>query len=245
MKLLGLAGALCAGSAMAAPPLADYGKLPAVEQMRLSPSGDQLAFVAVVGEARKLVVESVAGEVRRVVDAGAMKVRQIDWRGDDHVLIVTSATFDLDPAAPVGKAEIGQTAVLDVATGKLATVFAGEPLIMHATFGEYGSSRSGDKIYGYFAGLPLSGSGDMRRDFDRGQAYLDKGYADLFKVDLDTGRASEKVGGGSALYGSDWVVGSDGAVVGQAQYEYGTGEWRLYGADATGAPIERRADPTG
>ncbi len=49
-------------STRAAPALADYGKLPAVEDMRLSPSGDTLAYVALDGEARKVVVRALTGD---------------------------------------------------------------------------------------------------------------------------------------------------------------------------------------
>ena len=49
--------AALAGAALGAPaPVEDYGKLPAVQSMELSPSGDRIAYIATQGEARKVVV---------------------------------------------------------------------------------------------------------------------------------------------------------------------------------------------
>ena len=65
--LAGLIGVLLlvwTAPAFAVPPIEDYGKLPAIEQAQLSPSGERLAFIAVVGDSRKLFVRTVAGEPR-------------------------------------------------------------------------------------------------------------------------------------------------------------------------------------
>lgn len=88
--------ALCAlgdqTSARAAPPLSAYGKLPALERVELSPSGDMIAFVAVDGEARKLFVRKVGGDALVVKAIGSGKVRGIRWVGDDYVLVYASDT---------------------------------------------------------------------------------------------------------------------------------------------------------
>jgi hypothetical protein len=88
------AGALC-DEAAAAPPLEAYGRLPAVELMRLSPEGDRFAFVAVSGEARKLYVATLDGKALLATPVGQAKVRDLEWVGEDHLLATTSATVDL------------------------------------------------------------------------------------------------------------------------------------------------------
>lgn len=74
-------------------PLDAYGALPAHEPVEVSPSGDRLACVTVVGEERALVIHdlddmSLIGGVR----AGPVKVRDIGWVGEDHVYVYSTAT---------------------------------------------------------------------------------------------------------------------------------------------------------
>jgi hypothetical protein len=62
--LIGLiaAGLCVAAQAWAAPPpLEDYGKLPAVEEMKVSPDGDLIAYVATVGDQRQVRIGKVGG----------------------------------------------------------------------------------------------------------------------------------------------------------------------------------------
>jgi dipeptidyl aminopeptidase/acylaminoacyl peptidase len=228
----------------AAPTLADYGKLPAVEQMLLSPSGDKLAYIAVAGDERNLVVRETTGPVLRVVDAGAIKVRDLVWLDEDHVMVTTSAAIDVDPSAVVRKSEVGQSSILNVKTGNLLLVFERQPNILHSTLGFYGFSRIGDKTYAYFGGQTLSGSGESFVDFGHNAGMQTHNYIDLYKVDLDTGHP-EKVTGGSELYGSDWIVSADGEVVAHSVYEYRTGQWRLYDTPADTHLLEQRQEPAG
>ena len=65
--------AIAAPALAAPPPVEAYGKLPAVEQVRLSPSGQRYAFIAVIGEQRRLVAVTADGEtpqqrLRRVAE---------------------------------------------------------------------------------------------------------------------------------------------------------------------------------
>ena len=59
--------------AFAAPPLSAYGKLPALDLVSLSPSGDKIAFVATDGETRKLFVRKVGGDALLVDPVGETK----------------------------------------------------------------------------------------------------------------------------------------------------------------------------
>ncbi len=240
--------ALAAPAALAAPVLTDYGKLPAVEDMRLSPAGDTLAYVAVDGAAREVVVRAVtgglAGPVLRVIGAGTLKVRDLDWLDEDHVMVATSAAIDIDPSAPVRKSELTQSAVMNVKTGALITVFDRQPMVLHSTFGFHGVSHAGGRSYGYFAGVTLSGSGNGFLDFNNNAGSLTHGFLNLYKVDLDTGHP-EKVAGGSQQFYSDWVVAADGEIVAHGAYDPRSGEWRLYDTASDAHLIERRQEPTG
>src|ERR1700754_1677148 len=84
------------GTAMAcnaAAPLEAYGRLPALEDVVLSPDGRMLAFVHTAADARILAVMSLTD--RKVLGGarlGETKLRSIHWADNDHLLIYTSAT---------------------------------------------------------------------------------------------------------------------------------------------------------
>lgn len=78
-----LAALLCAGPALALqsapPPLSAYGALPSTELVQLSPSGDRLAFITVVGEQRRLaVIDLRTNTTLAAVGVGLVKVRDLE-----------------------------------------------------------------------------------------------------------------------------------------------------------------------
>ena len=160
----GLAGLLCscafAGAAVAAPPVADYGKLPLVEQLSLSPAGDKIAFLQSAGDTRRFIVKKVGGPGLFAVNVGELKPRSVGWMGNDHVLIEASTTLgDRLDLESFQHYEATQSTIVDATTGKAANVFAGYKLINPQTYGAYRSTIEGGKPYGYFAGLTLIGAG--------------------------------------------------------------------------------------
>lgn len=241
--------ALAAAKASAAPPaLAEFGKLPAVEQMRLSPTGDKIAFLAVADDRRRLVVKSVAGATLIAVDVGAVKPRRLTWLGDRHLLLETSNTVAKEADGPfVASVEAAQSTILDVTNGHAFTVFKGAHRILHTTFGFYGFSGDGAKRYAYFGGLTLGGAGSAAADFDQGAGAVDHGHTDLYRVDLDTG-TPEIVAVGNELRDLSWVLDDHGAIVAHAEYvKKGEkkGEWRLYADPEDTRLLAKAPDPIG
>src|SRR5258706_7448848 len=84
------------GPTPASPPVEAYGRHPDVELMRLSPSGERYAFIAVVGETRKIVVGTFDGKVLLAESIGTAKVRNIRLADDDEHLTIT-VTADAVP----------------------------------------------------------------------------------------------------------------------------------------------------
>ncbi|MFI4934985.1 MAG: alpha/beta hydrolase family protein [Caulobacterales bacterium] len=242
---LALAGLSLWSRASAAPPLEDYGKLPAVEQMRLSPAGDTLAWVTANGETRQVRVQKVGGAQVLAIDAGQLKVRNLTWMGEGHLLIEASRTMDYSATFETNqRLELEQSTIINAATGEQTGVFRGKPQIYPATFGYYGYAASGGKEYGYFAGLPLGGSGSATSEFDSRAGYLTNGHNNLYRVNLDTGEA-ERVAGGSDLIQTAWVVTTKGEIAAHSEYEYRTGAWRLYADPDDKVLIAKATDPTG
>ncbi len=248
-----IAGALIAGvwlgagaARAAAPPIEDYGKLPAVEQMSLSPSGEKLAYLAVTGDGRQLVIRKAGGDILFTVRVGALRPRRVEWLGDGHVLIEASKTLDLDPNAfhSTQRVEATQSTIIDAATGAMKTVFFNDRLIYHATFGYYGYGRADGQEYGYFGGVTLGGGGTGVTDFEETTGAFDHGYTDLYRVNLATG-VSQKAGGGRERVQSGWLVAADGTVVARGEYDTKAGDWRAYAGPKLGEVIARERDPTG
>src|SRR4029077_56544 len=81
----------------AAPPVEDYGKLPAIDMVRLSPSGGRYAYVADDGRTRALVVATADRKPIDGVNVGSVKVRSVEWAGDDFLLVSLSSTVSRGP----------------------------------------------------------------------------------------------------------------------------------------------------
>lgn len=77
------------------PPLSAYGALPTISRVTLSDDGSRLAFVGVSGENRKLVMQTVEGQVLAMLDLGKSDIDDLIWAGVDDIVIVTSQTRSL------------------------------------------------------------------------------------------------------------------------------------------------------
>lgn len=208
----------CAQLVYAAPPTEAYGRLPGVEFMRLSPSGARYAFVAEIDGVRQFVVVDYAGKVLLSSKVGDAKVRDLDWAGEDHLLIRTSVTYD-EPLDFVQAFELDQVLNVDVAAGTAAPVFDKYPNIAN-TVGEYfGLTRADGHDYGWFAGITY---GHSAAD----GFVLDHSYPDLYRVDLGTGKADLQARGSEAWH--DWQPADDGSVLAHSEYDNRGGEWKLF-----------------
>jgi len=243
LALLAGAWALAGQSAWAAPPpVEDYGKLPAVEQMRLSPSGDKIAYITVENEARALVVRQVGGPVLIAAAAGSTKLQDAVWLDDDHVLVETSTTMNVDPSAAVSKIEVGRSTMINLKTRKALKVFDGQAKILHATYGYFGHSTEGARTFAYFGAVTLTASGDPFADFGTNTGDITHSHTDLYKVDVDTGHA-QIVSGGTERLDTTWVVNDAGAVLSTEQYDQRNGHWRLRAGGPDGGRIAEAVDP--
>ena len=224
----------------AAPPIADYGKLPAVEQILLSPSGQKIVAIAVAHDRRLVVVKPTRGAPLFSIDSGDLKLRGVDWLGEDHILLTASKTMKFEQVTPI---EAFQATIVDARTGKLAYVFQNERKTFHATFGYYGHGAEGSRQYGYFGGLTLTGGGGSMVDFDQGNVSIEHAHIDLYKVDLDTG-ATRVLAPGSDVRDLAWVLDASGGITAHASYDR-KGHWRLFADPLEKVQIAEASDPTG
>ncbi len=235
-----LAVLLLVSAVHAAPPIADYGKLPAVEQILLSPSGQKIVAIAVAHDRRLVVVKPTRGAPLFSIDSGDLKLREVAWMGEDHILLSASKTMKFQNVTPI---EAFQSTIVDARTGRLTYVFQNEHKVFHATFGDYGHGAEGTRQYGYFGGLTLTGGGGSMVDFDQGNVSIEHAHIDLYKVDLDTG-ATRVLAAGSDVRDLAWVLDASGGVTAHASYDR-KGRWRLFADPLEKALVAEAADPTG
>ena len=219
------------------PPALDvgaYARLPNTELIRLSPSGDRVASVVVNGDHRQVVVKDLTGKTLYVNAVGDTKVRELDWAGEDHIILFTS--FTRFTGAFDTSLEYGQAVVGDLATGRAFVVFSTSPSILHTIRGYHGAIQQNGHWYGLFGGVTMS----KTRGFDA--SLYSESYADLYRVDLDTNVPSRIAA--SNDHARNWAVDATGAVVAQADYDQRSGDWTLQHG-AGGDPVTSLQDPLG
>jgi dipeptidyl aminopeptidase/acylaminoacyl peptidase len=101
-----------------AAPLENYGHLPSLEDVALSPDGSRIAFVRTDDNERVLAIADLPDKLLLRAKIGATKLRRLAWADNDHLLITTSTTGM--PWGLVGKdTEWSQLSVFEISTRKL------------------------------------------------------------------------------------------------------------------------------
>jgi dienelactone hydrolase len=209
-------------AALAAPPIEVYGNLPGLEKATLSQSGERIALIGAVGDARRLIV--LAKDFKPLLNAplGEMKVRGLYWAGDNSVLIYKSDTRGLSVLDfTTSKTELFSMLVIPLDGTKAWSVFAGEKSITGGVKGFHGVRERAGRYYGYFGGITLD------RDPNTIGKRLESTEPVLYEVDLQNQRikklAPRLEGGGYR----DWVIGSEGAVSATLDYFSKSGDWAI------------------
>ncbi|WP_334162025.1 alpha/beta hydrolase family protein [Phenylobacterium sp.] len=209
LSLLAVLAALVAAPAAAAP-LEAYGKLPTIEDAAISPSGHAVAVIVSDGQKRVVAVQELAtGRFLMRVGAGSVKVRDVRWAGDKHVIVVATAT-----GAPIGisggRREWMVAYSYDLATQTPRPLMRGAEQALNFIFDSPVVRTYRGEPTVFVQGVQLVGG---------------RGRLSLYRYDLDTGRSVlvEQVGDDVR----DWIVGSDGRAVAHEVYDSRTGQWAL------------------
>ncbi len=210
----------------APPPLEAYGRLPAIEDVALSPSGAHFALVISDKDGRKVVVRKTNGDVVGALGFGKAKIRSISFAGDDHLLITESATVSR-PVEGIRTSELFGVVDFSLKSHASYMIFRNSNQFMDAVMGFHGVRQIEGKWYAFVGGLtweavgPHSGGGVA--------------YADLYRVDLDTGRP-EKVAS-SAQRVRSWLIGSDGQVIANSAFDLNRHVRTIYAGATMDRPI--------
>lgn len=190
-------------------PLSAYGALPSLELVQISPSGDRMAFVAVVGDERTMaVVDLKAANTLGNVNVGRTKVRDIQWIGDEKVLVTTSSTESI-PDFGISKTEFYLGQIFDPARRRVTQMLNGAAAVFPAMMDTPRVLANN--------GRPLV----LVRAYEFGR----QNRLDLYRVDPDNGRPrtfaplSDKV--------VDYVLDTEGQPLAKAEYDERNGRWSL------------------
>ena len=227
-----LAALAIGGAAHALPPIEDYGKLPGIEFLTLSPSGQRYAFIATVGENRRLIVLDAGDHIIEQDNVGAVKVVDVEWAGDDHLLVHTTTTVAMDMEFQRMRDELSSCIVINPTTHKNFAVFANSNKVAHTVAGIFGAAQIGGKWYGYFGGYTyqhtITGATLQINDDN---AY----YASLYRVDLDTGDASLVVD--DEGQSSEWLISPAGDVGANVRFNRKSGVWKVLSSPRGGVEL--------
>ncbi|MBI1401966.1 MAG: prolyl oligopeptidase family serine peptidase [Porphyrobacter sp.] len=166
-----------------------------------------------------------------------MKIRDIDWVGDDKVAISRSDTYDLGDRFIAKNAEFWNVMILNAdGSGEPHFVFHEDRTILNAVYGFYGERRIGGKLIRFYSGLPLH----------RNQAgnWFYKGDGEtLYAVDMTTFDARRVSSVGTSEESKDWLIDERGQIGATLTWDRSSDSWKL--ENAAGATVAKGSEPGG
>lgn len=105
--------------------LEDFARLPRIQDVEISPNGEMITYILNERDQQQVVVQRIDGEPIRRVSFEVSKIRDVDWAGDEYVLIMRSTT---SPGA--ARAEVPQLGRLNIATGHLRQILGIHPGVL-------------------------------------------------------------------------------------------------------------------
>ncbi len=204
-------------------PIEEYGKLPDVEDAVISPSGQRIALLTTIKGQRVILATEGKTPLGAPMAVGDMKVRRIDWIGEDRLLLVTSQTEDLGYGFTADKAEFFVGRVLPISPGvKSGIIFGNRHDLVDAMIGDYGTRKINGKWYGYYGAIELSRGSGARYGFDHGRPYL-------YRVDLQDFSTEKIANAANEGHDNDWLIDANGELAAELDIDDDTGKWRLRG----------------
>ena len=210
---LALAAILAAGPVLAQqpapPPLSAYGALPATELVQLSPSGDRIAFITVVGEERRLAtIDLTTNRSLGAIGVGAAKVRDVQWIDEERLLITTSSTESL-PQIGLDKNELYLGQVFNLPNRRVVRMLAATRTLFPALL-------SAVRIR----------AGEDRPDlYVRAHSFQAPGALDLYRVNPDTGGA--RLAESMTRDTDDFILDDGGRSLARSVYDERSRTWSL------------------
>ncbi|MBN1905788.1 MAG: S9 family peptidase [Deltaproteobacteria bacterium] len=196
-------------------PIESYGRLPALENVAISPSGSYIALVKTVNEERILYLLSLKGDEPKIAcRIGKAKLRDIVWADDEHILMEVSTTSGPPLEFTGSKGEWYMLLAYDVRKENIYNLL---------TF---------DKSFKEFILNNIIGTPSIRHINGETIVFVEGLYVKshtlpaLFKANLTTGHL-EIVSHGT-IHSNGWLVDEKGEIMGSQTYNSRTKQWNIY-----------------
>ncbi len=210
-------------------PLEEYGKLPDVEDVAISPSGDRIAMITTVNGQRALLAIEDQSKSLRAIALDDRKVRSMRWIGEDRVMLVTSQTEKMGAefADRIGEFSIAQVIPI-TAKGSPEYIFGNSQRYANTILGVYGIREIDGTYYGYFGAMELERGNTRSRT--AGFSLKDTSRH-LMRVNLETMETLKVAAAAQPGYWRDWILDSNGEIAYTMEWSYQGGRWEIRNAE--------------
>ena len=206
----------------AMPPLEAYGALPSLEDVAISVSGDHLALLLNDRRGRNLYILNRGNEVVRVLNAGGIKFRGLEFIGDEALLLYKSDTVALR-GFTAEKYEMTMAAAIPFDPQlPITTVFEDARELANVVIGRHGLRQVDGTWRGYFGAI-------FFERYQSGYEFV-HGRPFLYEFDFTTGRRSRVALPADAGKYRDWLVNAGGEVEATFDIDLGNGRWTIRNA---------------
>ena len=203
---------------VAPPPIEAYGELPTLERMALSPSG-KLAMITTSNGKRVLAVLDETMKPVAGMEVGDIKVRDIEWVGDDFIALTRSDTQDLGERFIARNEEFWNAMIIPAnGSGEVRTLFD-DKATLNAFASNYGFRKVDGKWVGYFAGWPMA--------MGQRSHYYDGSPPALYAIDIASNKPRRVTSPVGADDSTSWLISQDGDVAATMEFNQVTGAWRI------------------
>jgi dipeptidyl aminopeptidase/acylaminoacyl peptidase len=189
-----------------------FARLPQIDQIRLSPSGKRIALITQKGDQKLLVYFTVGKSDKKLVPLGKIKVRDLLFGDDDHVVIISSMATDRIYYGP-GKAEVMLATSFNLNTHEFYRFFD-----KIKDTGDTATPDEGTQAIWYYQRVKVNGevmiaAGNVGGD------------GDLYGFRGDKGSVAKKL---MQVDAYDLVMRPDGHPLAYARYDRTNAIWSLY-----------------
>jgi dipeptidyl aminopeptidase/acylaminoacyl peptidase len=217
--------------AAAAPPALDiYGSLPQTEAVELSDDGSMLALIKTDGNQRILSIETADEHPVARLLVGDAKLTGIEWAGSDYVVVYLHSTARLSMSVR-HEQEFIQGVIVNAKDGSIKPLLRASGDYLPAIFGRHGIRKVEGRWFGYYGVIPTERS----KDSGSNSGYFKQRFPDLYKIDLETGVATRVTRGAADSRG--WVIGDDGRIVAESEYDPNGGDWKVFLPGSSDRPL--------
>jgi len=190
--------------------LAAYGRLPNLESVKISPDGKLLAVTISDGEQRFLMIRRADGTSVTGVNMGTTKLRNVQWAGPGHVVVVSSKTAEvIGLSGP--KREYYMAVDFNIATGKQTHLLKAQADSMNVVVDAPMVRMIDEAPHAFLEGIHFVNN---------------RGQNTLYRVQLDTG-VTRMLDYGAGEDTDGWLVDASGDPVAQSLYDQKKGLWSL------------------